>query len=111
MAFDRSNFAPIGNTSRPVSGVASTSIKGAPSMWSYVTADTRATLNTAGYFDNGSTTNTGLRNILAVGDLIYALCGAGSGGTLDPAFFTVLSNSSGIVDVSDGTQITISDTD
>ena len=104
MAYDQANFAPAGNQSKPISGVASATIKGAPSIYSYATADTLATLNTSGYFND-------LSDTLNVGDFIFALTGAGSGGTLAPAICVVLSNAAGVVDVSDGTAITVSDTD
>ena len=104
MALDKANFAPIGNTSKPLSGVGSTTLKGAPSVWSYATSDAQAAVNTSGYFNDLST-------ILSVGDLIYGLTGAGSGGTLDSDLYVVLSNASGVVDVSNGENITQSDTD
>lgn len=104
MAFALANFAPVGNTSKPLSGVGTTELKGAPSIWSYATADTKATVDTAGYFNSAS-------KLVKVGDLIYALTGAGSGGTLAAALLVVNSNSGGVVDVVDGTAITMTDTD
>lgn len=110
MAFDITNLAPIGNSSKPLSGVGTTDLDGAPSVWSYATADTAATINTAGYF-NGGVANGGAYNLLNVGDLIYALTGAGSGGTLAPRLFVVLSKASGVLDVNDGTTLSTSDAD
>lgn len=104
MAFTFNNFAPVGNSSKPLQGVGTSSLTGAPSIWSYATADTKATVDTAGYFN-------AVANLVKVGDLIYVLSGAGSGGTLAASLVVVNSNSGGIVDVNDGTAITMTDTD
>jgi hypothetical protein len=110
MAFNIANLAPVGNSSKPLSGVGTTELKGAPSIWSYATADVAADVNTAGYF-NGGVANGGAYNLLNPGDMIYALCGAGSGGTLAPTLFVVLSKSAGVLDVNNGTAQSISDSD
>jgi hypothetical protein len=110
MAFALANFAPIGNSSKPLSGVGTATIKGAPSIFSYATADTKATADTAGYF-NGGVAYGGAYNLVNVGDLIYALTGAGSGGTLAAALLVVNSKAAGVLDVVDGTAITMTDTD
>lgn len=104
MALSTTNFAPAGNQSKPLGGVGTATLTGAPTIHTYATPDTVATVNTAGYFN-------GLSSILKVGDWILATCGAGSGGTIAPAIFIVLSNAAGVVDVSNGTTVTISDTD
>lgn len=104
MAFDKKNFAPVGNTSKPLKGVGTATLTGAPSVYSYATADSLATVNTSGYFNEVAT-------ILNVGDMIIGLTGAGSGGTLAQGLFTVVSNANGVVDVADGTAITQTDTD
>ena len=103
MTFARANFAPVGNTSKPVSGVGTATLTGAPSVWSYVTADAVNTVSAAQYFND-------LVDVLAVGDLIYAACGAGSGGTLAPRLFVVVSNDGTDVDVADGTAVSVTDT-
>lgn len=110
MAFDIANFAPAGNTSRPPSGIGTSTLVGAPRLFTYMSADTIATMNSSGYF-NAGTAYKGAYQLLEKGDLIFALGGAGSGGTLAPAILMVLSKASGVLDVSDGTTITISDTD
>lgn len=110
MTFNIANFAPVGNSSKPLSGVGTTDLDGAPSVFAYATADTKADVNSAGYF-NGGTAYQGAYHLLSVGDLIYALCGAGSGGTLAPTLFVVLSKSAGVIDVNDGTSQSISDAD
>lgn len=104
MAFILENFAPVGNSSKPLSGVGTQTLKGAPSVWSYATIEAKAAVDTAGYFN-------GAAKLLKVGDLIYAITGAGSGGTLAAALLVVNSNTGTVVDVVDGTAITMTDTD
>ena len=91
MAFVKTDLQAIG-------GQAGT----APTMWSYTTADTIATANTAGYFNDASL-------VLGVGDLIY--CWTTNGGTPVAVLTQVLSNAAGVVDVADGTVLAATDTD
>lgn len=89
MAFDKAKLARIGGGTKGSTG--------APQIWTYRTNDDiAATVDAAGYFDNGATTNTGMRNHMAVGDMIYV---HGTADTL-PTFgiLFVNSNSSGIID-------------
>jgi hypothetical protein len=81
----------------------------APQLWTYKTADTIATVNSAGYFDDGATTNTGVRTLMTVGDVIIVY--GDTGGTPALVMLYVNSNTSGIIDVTDGTTITATDTD
>ena len=74
----------------------------APSVFAYKTADAIADVNTAGYFNS-------LANTLEVGDLIY--CVTSTGGTPVATLVYVLSNSSGVVDVNDGTTLANTDSD
>ncbi len=74
----------------------------APSIYAYKTADTIATVNTAGYFND-------LSDTLEVGDLIY--CVTSTGSTAVSTLTQVLSNSAGVVDVADGTTLAATDTD
>ena len=104
MAFAIANLAPVGNTAKPLSGVGTATLKGAPTVWSYVTADTLATVNSAQYFNSAKT-------LLKTGDLVIVLSGAGSGGTLAQALCTVVSNDGTDVDVADGTVIAQTDGD
>ena len=69
-------------------------------LWSYVTADAIATVNTEGYFNSAA-------NMLAVRDVIIVA------DTNVPTtnFVTVLSNTGSVVDVSDGTAIAETDGD
>jgi hypothetical protein len=91
MAFNRENFGPIGNTSKAGT---------APVMWGYKSADAIATVNTSGYFDSVS-------DVVTVGDMIYCFDTA----TPTASLVIVLSNASGVVDVSDGQAITVADAD
>lgn len=73
----------------------------APSMYLYKTSDTQATVNTQGYFDS-------LSSVLSVGDIIFVYS-TDSSGSLVVTY--VNSNSSGVVDVTDGTTIGATDSD
>ena len=72
----------------------------APSMYTYTSADAIATVNTAGYFND-------LSDTLAVGDVIFVHDSA----TPTLSIVMVASNASGVVDVTDGTAIAMTDTD
>ena len=72
----------------------------APSMYTYTSADAIATVNTSGYFDD-------LSDTLAVGDIIFVHDSA----TPTMSIVMVASNASGVVDVTDGTAIAMTDTD
>ena len=72
----------------------------APSMYTYTSADAIATVNTEGYFND-------LSDTLAVGDIIFVHDSA----TPTLSIVMVASNASGVVDVTDGTAISMTDTD
>jgi hypothetical protein len=72
----------------------------APQIWTYTSADAIATVNTSGYFNDAS-------SLLKVGDIIYVYDSA----TPTMSIVFVLSNASGVVDVSDGLTVTATDTD
>jgi len=72
----------------------------APSMYTYTSADAIADVNTAGYFND-------LSDTLAVGDVIFVHDSA----TPTLSIVMVASNASGVVDVTDGTAIAMTDTD
>lgn len=74
----------------------------APSIYAYKTTDAIADVNTAGYFNS-------LADTLEVGDLIY--CVTSTGTTAVATLVYVLSNASGVVDVTDGTTLANTDTD
>jgi len=91
MAYSQTGLQPIGGQ-----GKAGT----APQMWSYTSADAIATVNTSGYFNAAA-------DLLKVGDLMYVRDSA----TPTASLVIVLSNASGVVDVSDGTAISVADAD
>jgi hypothetical protein len=72
----------------------------APSMYLYKTSDTQATVNTSGYFND-------LSSVLSVGDIIFVY------DTTTPSLVLtyVNSNSSGVVDIVDGTTVSATDSD
>ena len=72
----------------------------APSMYTYTSADAIAAVNTAGYFND-------LSDTVAVGDVIFVHDSA----TPTMSIVVVLSNASGVVDVSDGTAVSVADAD
>jgi len=92
MAFSATGWATIGASKRG----------NAPSIYSYSTADAIGDINTSGYFNS-------LANSLSVGDLIY--CFSSTGGTPAAHLVWVVSNSSGVVDVTNGQVITATDSD
>jgi hypothetical protein len=87
MAFALSGFSPDGRAN----GVR---------IHTYSSADAIATVNTAGYFND-------LSDVLNVRDVILVVDTA----TPTTSFVSVLSNASGVVDVSDGLAVTETDTD
>ncbi len=91
MAYSEAGLQPIGGQAKAGS---------APQMWSYTTTDAIATVNTAAYFNDAS-------DVLKVGDLIYVYDSSTPTGNL----VIVLSNASGVVDVSNGTTIAVTDSD
>ena len=92
MAYSSTGFATI----------AASKAGNAPAMYAYKTADAIADVNTTGYFNE-------LSSILSVGDLIY--CVTSTGTTAVATLVYVLSNASGVVDVTDGTTLANTDGD
>lgn len=91
MAFNRDGWNPIGGQSKRGS---------APQMFSYSSADAIADVNTEAYFNAVS-------NDVAVGDIIFVYDSA----TPTMSIAVVLSNAAGVVDISDGTAVTVADAD
>jgi hypothetical protein len=91
MAYAVAGLQPIGGQSKAGN---------APQVWSYTSADAIATVNTSAYFNDAS-------DLLKVGDLMYIRDSA----TPTASLVVVLSNASGVVDVSDGTTISVADAD
>jgi len=91
MAFTIATFGPIGGQSR----------KGKSSMWwTYTTTDAIATVNTSAYFNT-------VADLVAVGDIIHVF----DSNTPTQNLVAVLSNTGTVVDVSDGTTISVADAD
>jgi hypothetical protein len=93
MAYTKDNLQPIGGQSKAGN---------APQMWSYTapSTDTLADINTAGYFNNA-------HSLLKVGDLVYLW----DASVPTASLVVVLSNASSVVDVSDGTALSVADAD
>ena len=89
MAFALSGFYPDGRA-------------GGLKVHTYNTADTIATVNTAGYFND-------ISDVLAVNDII--MVASSTGGTPVLTITYVNSNTGGVVDVVDGLTVTATDTD
>ncbi len=87
MAFSSANLTRIGGASNG-------------DLWYYSSADAIATVRASGYFNDAS-------NMLAVRDLIIVV----DTNTPTTHFCNVLSNASGVVDVSAGTAVAETDTD
>ena len=91
MAYSITGLQPIGGQSKAGN---------APQMWSYTSADAIATVNTSGYFNDAA-------DVLKVGDLIYVY----DSNTPTASLVVVLSNTGTVVDVSDGTALSVADAD
>ena len=72
----------------------------APQVWTYTSADAIATVNNAAYFNNAS-------DLLKVRDIMFIV----DSNTPTLHIVSVLSNASGVVDISDGTAIAETDSD
>ena len=92
MAYSATGFSTIGASKAGNS----------PAFYAYKTTDAIADVNTSGYFNT-------LANNLSVGDLIY--CVTSTGTTAVATLVYVVSNSAGVVDVTDGTTLANTDGD
>lgn len=105
MSFDISNFSPIGGNSRRGK---------APQHFSYATLDGATTVDGSGYF-NGGTAYGGAYHLLEPGDVIHRVTWAtaiGDGGTVSTyGTHLVLTKASGVLDVSNETDLTETDSD
>jgi hypothetical protein len=91
MAFNKDGFATI----------AASKAGNAPSIYSYKTADTQATVNTVSYFDS-------IASLLKVGDIIFVY------DSTTPSLVLTYVNAvsaAGVVDIADGTTVSATDTD
>jgi hypothetical protein len=87
MAFARSGFGALGGQSLAGS---------LPALYVYTSTDAHTAIDAAGYFNS-------LSDTLNVGDMI--MVHGATGGTRTVTMHIVVSNSGGVVDVSDGTVI------
>ena len=92
MAFNKDGFNVIGAAK---SG-------NAPSIYTYTSTDDLATINTSGYFNDLSDTLEKHDFVMTVGK---------TGATAEAATMVVVSNPSGVVDMSDGQAIALTDGD
>jgi hypothetical protein len=91
MAFSSTGLTAIGQSKRG----------NAPGLFLYKTADTQATVNTAGYFNS-------IANLLTVGDVIFVY------DSTTPSLVLTYVNAvsgAGVVDIADGTTVSATDTD
>lgn len=99
MAFLTANFGPVGGQSR---------LGNVPARWAYKTDDTHATVDSSGYFNDMST-------VLTIGDIIDVVVvtnlGASNEAVSTYGTHIVNANASGVVDVSNVTAGTVTDTD
>lgn len=94
MAFSSSGLGPLGGQS--LAG-------NVPALYVYTTTDAHTVVDGSGYFND-------MANTLKVGDMI--IVHGSTGGTRTVTMHIVVSNASGVVDVSDGTVIAVvTDTD
>lgn len=94
MAFTVDSFQAVGGQSKAGN---------APQMWSYTTADAAGTVDDSGYFN-------AVASILKVGDLILRVT-TSSGSVSTTGWHVVLSvSAAGVVDTSDTTALTITNT-
>jgi hypothetical protein len=93
MAFSSVGFSAVGGQSKAGN---------APAIYTYSSADAQTVIRVSGYFNSVS-------SILNVGDIIF--CYSATGGTPVMSTAYVVSNASGVVDITDGVVITATDTD
>ena len=95
MAFSSTGFQPIGGQSKAGN---------APQVWSYTTTDAAATVDTSGYFNT-------VASLVKVGDIIWRVT-TSSGSVSTAGQHVVMSvSAAGVVDVSDTTALTVTNTD
>jgi hypothetical protein len=95
MAFSSTAFQPIGGQSKAGN---------APQVWSYTTTDSAATVDTSGYFNT-------VASLVKVGDIIWRVT-TSSGSVSTAGQHVVMSvSAAGVVDVSDTSALTVTNTD
>jgi len=94
MAFSSDGLVPIGGMSKAGN---------APQIWAYKTTDAHATVDTSGYFNS-------VAGLMKVGDLIYVIV-TSSGALSTAGWHVVKTNTGSVVNVTDVTALTVTDTD
>ena len=95
MAFDSAGFNAAGAQSKAGN---------APQMWTYTTTDAAATVDTSGYFNSVS-------SLLKVGDLIWRVTTSSSAVSTAGWHVVMSVSAAGVVDTSDATAATVTNTD
>ena len=94
MAFVLADFSPLGGQSKAGN---------TPALYVYTTTEAHTAVDASGYFND-------LSDTLVVGDM--SIVHGATGGTRTVTMHVVVSNASGVVDISDGTTIgAVSDSD
>lgn len=93
MAFSATGFNAVGGQSKAGN---------APAIWTYASTDAQSVIRVSGYFNS-------VASLLKVGDIIF--CYSATGGTPVMSTAYVVSNASGVVDITDGVTVTATDTD
>ncbi len=94
MAFVLADFSPLGGQSKAGN---------TPALYVYTTTEAHTAVDASGYFND-------LSDTLVVGDMI--IVHGATGGTRTVTMHIVVSNASGVVDISDGTTVgAVSDSD
>jgi hypothetical protein len=93
MAFSSTGFNAIGGQSKAGN---------APAIYTYTSTDAQSVIRVSGYFNT-------IASILKVGDIVF--CYSATGGTPVMSTAYVVSNASGVVDITDGVTVTATDTD
>jgi hypothetical protein len=103
--FIAANFADIGGQHRSSVNNTGEARAGAPMLWSYRTQDAAGTVDTAGYFN-------AIGRTLKQGDFIFRTTIDGAGAIVSAGVHVVLTvSAAGVVNVSDTTAFTVTNTD
>lgn len=94
MAFSATNFQPLGGQAKAGN---------APQMWSYTTTDAAGDVDASGYFN-------AVASIVKVGDVILRIT-TSSGAVSTAGWHVVMTNTGTVVNVSDTTALTVTNTD
>lgn len=95
MAFSSTAFQPIGGQSKAGN---------APQVWSYTTTDSAATVDTSGYFNT-------VASLVKVGDIILRVTTSSGAVSTAGQHVVMTVSAAGVVDVSDTSALTVTNTD